>query len=109
VTGLLDDLHRFAGPACMFAAGDGRRFVLGYSVAARRGRRGRSRVVAGAAVVAGADVGLEELLPELQPTIHADNRRISEAGFQCAKDNHAVCMRRRCAAGRATVASAVGS
>ena len=66
-------------------------------------------VVAGAAVVAGADVGLEELLPELQPTIHADNRRISEAGFQCAKDNHAVCMRRRCAAGRATVASAVGS
>jgi hypothetical protein len=36
-------------------------------------------VVATAAVVAGADVGLEELPLELQPTIHADNRRISGA------------------------------
>src|SRR5271170_7273155 len=40
-------------------------------------------VVAATAVVAGADVGLEELLPELQPTIHADDRRISGTAAQC--------------------------
>jgi hypothetical protein len=40
-------------------------------------------VVVAAAGVAGAEVGLEELLPELQPTIHADNRRISGTAAQC--------------------------